>query len=178
MKVYDPHWTERCRAHLMLFENYSLDLPLWFGARPQNSRFRPTWTCLILEVLASRKKLLQSSGYCTVISYAFIFRATNAFVCSRGCPVWTRKAYVSNKITLHIHIFAFKLYTEWNNAQHVRALTTTILWCNSYRHRIWTRRYEFKSWTRLIAFHIALIPLRKVWIQIFSLQLWVNSRTD
>ena len=51
-------------------------------------------------------------------------------------------------------------------------------WCNGYRHRNWTRRYEFKSWTRLIAFHIALIPLGKVWIQLFSLQLWVNSRTD
>ena len=49
---------------------------------------------------------------------------------------------------------------------------------NGYRHRIWTRRYEFNSWTRLIAFHIALIPLGKVWIQLFSLQLWVNSRVD
>ena len=51
-------------------------------------------------------------------------------------------------------------------------------WCNRYRRRNWTRRHEFKSWTRLIAFHIALIPLGKVWIQLFSLQLWVNSRTD
>ena len=32
--------------------------------------------------------------------------------------------------------------------------------------------------TRLIAFHIALIPLGKVLIQLFSLQLWVNSMTD
>ena len=30
----------------------------------------------------------------------------------------------------------------------------------------------------LIAFHIALIPLGKVRIQLFSLQLWVNSRAD
>ena len=51
-------------------------------------------------------------------------------------------------------------------------------WCSRYRHRKWTRRHEFKSWTRLIAFHIALIPLGKVWIQLLSLQLWVNSRTD
>ena len=29
---------------------------------------------------------------------------------------------------------------------------------------------------RDIAFHIALIPLGKVGIQLFSLQLWVNSR--
>ena len=51
-------------------------------------------------------------------------------------------------------------------------------WCNCYRRRKWTRRHEFKSWTRLTAFHIALISLGKVWIQLFSLQLWVNSRTD
>ena len=51
-------------------------------------------------------------------------------------------------------------------------------WCNGYRRRKWTQQYEFKSWTRPIAFHIALIPLGKVWIQLFSLQLWVNSRAD
>ena len=51
-------------------------------------------------------------------------------------------------------------------------------WCSRYRRRKWTRRLGFKSWTWLIAFHIALIPLGKVWIQLFSLQLWVNSRTD
>ena len=55
---------------------------------------------------------------------------------------------------------------------------STCPWCIGYRRRIWTRRHEFKSWTWLIAFHIALIPLGKVWIQLFSLQLWVNSRTD
>ena len=53
-----------------------------------------------------------------------------------------------------------------------------VLWCNGYRRRKWTRRHEFKSWTRLIAFHIALIPLGKVWIQLFSFQIWVNSRAD
>ena len=37
-------------------------------------------------------------------------------------------------------------------------------WCNGYRRRIWTGWHEFKSWTRLSAFHIALIPLGKVWI--------------
>ena len=50
--------------------------------------------------------------------------------------------------------------------------------CSRYRRRKWTRRHEFKSYTRLIAFHIALIPLGKVLIQLFSLQLCVNSRTD
>ena len=56
--------------------------------------------------------------------------------------------------------------------------STNYRWCNCYRRRKWTRRHEFKSWTRMIAFHIALTPLGKVWIQLFSLQLWVNSRTD
>ena len=59
-----------------------------------------------------------------------------------------------------------------------RIINISCPWCNGYRRRKWTRRYEFKSWTRMIAFHIALIPLGKVWIQLFSLQLWVNSRTD
>ena len=43
--------------------------------------------------------------------------------------------------------------------------------CNVYRRRKWTRNHEVKSWTRLIAFHKALIPLGKVWIQFFSLEL-------
>ena len=51
-------------------------------------------------------------------------------------------------------------------------------WCNSYRHRKWTRQHKFKFWMRPITFHIALIPLGKVWTQLFSLKLWVNSRTD
>ena len=51
-------------------------------------------------------------------------------------------------------------------------------WCNGYRRRNWTRQHEFKSWTRLIAFHIVLIPLGKVWILLFSLHLWVNNRAD
>ena len=51
-------------------------------------------------------------------------------------------------------------------------------WCNGYRRRKWTRWHEFNSWTRLIEFHITLIPFGKVWIELFSLQLRVNSRAD
>ena len=51
-------------------------------------------------------------------------------------------------------------------------------WFNGYHRWKWTRRHQFKFWTRLIAFHIALIPLGKVRIQLFSLQLSVNSRLD
>ena len=65
-----------------------------------------------------------------------------------------------------------------NIKKEIESLSIAAPWCNSYRRCKWTRRYEFKSWTRLIAFHIALIPLGNVWIQLFSLQLWVNRRTD
>ena len=67
-------------------------------------------------------------------------------------------------------------FLDWGSRQ--KPLPRRCPWCNGYRLRIWTRRHDFKSWTRLIAFLIALIPLGKIWIQLFSLQLWVNSRTD
>ena len=51
-------------------------------------------------------------------------------------------------------------------------------WCNGYHCRKRTWRHVFKSWTRLIAFNIALIPLGKVWILLFTLQLWINSKAD
>ena len=42
--------------------------------------------------------------------------------------------------------------------------------------KMWTPLLKFKSGMRLFAFHIILISLRQVWIQLLSLQLWVNSR--
>ena len=47
--------------------------------------------------------------------------------------------------------------------------------CNGYRLKKSTRCYEFKSWSRQIAFHIPLISFGKVWIQLSTIQLWVNS---
>ena len=78
-----------------------------------------------------------------------------------------------NKFELTIFLFL-----GWLPYQSKTGPSWRCPWCNGYRHRNWTRRYEFKSWTRLNAFHIALIPLGKVWIQLLSIQLWVNSRTD
>ena len=84
--------------------------------------------------------------------------------------------------------FLKKSKTNWESSRGGDRWTLIILgflnlswrcpWCNGYRHRKWTRRHKFKSSTRLIGFHIALIPLGKVWIKLFSLQLWVNSRAD
>ena len=76
--------------------------------------------------------------------------------------------------TKDYHQKLFETVQPWTNY----LLHRTCPWCNGYSRRKWTRRHEFKSWTRLIAFHIELLPLRKIWIQLFSLQLWVNSRAD
>ena len=85
---------------------------------------------------------------------------------------------VSNTFyTLPFTFFTFFIYLFTVDTKVIRK-KGRCPWCNGYRHRKWTRRREFKSWPRLIAFHIALIPLGKVWIQLFSLQLWVNSRAD
>ena len=51
-------------------------------------------------------------------------------------------------------------------------------WYNDYHCRKWIWWPEFKSWMTLFTFHIMVIPLGKVWIHLFSLQLWVNSMAD
>ena len=91
--------------------------------------------------------------------------------------IWEREDDSDNQIV----IFRCRNRLIWMNAifhNHHHHHIMEVPWCSRYRCRNWTRRHEFKSWTRLIAFQIALIPLGKVWIQLFSLQLWVNSRTD
>ena len=67
----------------------------------------------------------------------------------------------------------WSLGTFWLHHVYMR-----FLWCKGYHHRKWTWWNEFKSWLRLIAFHKELIPSGKVWILLFSLQLWVNGRVD
>ena len=51
-------------------------------------------------------------------------------------------------------------------------------WCNVYHCKKWIWWHEFKSWMILFAFHIVPIPAGKVWIQLFFLLLWPNSRAD
>ena len=91
-------------------------------------------------------------------------------------------SYVQYSNVFSQWILTNDVYTNQNRSCKLRCIllfkTWRFPWCNGYRRRMWTRRHEFKSWTSLITFHIALIPLGKVWIQIFSLQLWVDSRAD
>ena len=83
-----------------------------------------------------------------------------------------------NPLYTYIYIYMYQIYMIWFGWVLWHINYCRCPWCSRYCRRKWTRRYEFKSWTRLIAFHVTLMPLGKVWIQLFSLQLWVNSRTD
>ena len=112
-----------------------------------------------------------------------LFQAVVMSILLYGCTTWMLTKHMEKKFDSN---YTRILLTIWNKCwrQHPTKqqlyghLPLIMKWCNGYRHRIWTRWYEFNSWTRLITFHIALIPLGKVWIQLFSLQLWVNSRAD
>ena len=92
--------------------------------------------------------------------------------------VKTYNAITQTKLSLCCAIFFCWATVTSKNRIVIIQITVRCMWCNGYRRRKWTWWHGFKSWTRLIAFLIALIPLGKVWIQLFSLQLWVNSRTD
>ena len=80
--------------------------------------------------------------------------------------MWLFKKIVLYMATVFKDIWVYEHWFVWE--------VPVVKWLSSK----WTRWHEFKSWTRLIAFHIALMPLGKVRIQLFSLQLWVNSRRD
>ena len=77
--------------------------------------FRPIWTCLIIEVLATWVKFLEPSGYCTVTNCAFTFPATNVFVCF--CSVMHYEFELDHKFpNLTTLYMALKLYMNWSNA--------------------------------------------------------------
>ena len=120
----------------------------------------------------TREKFLEQSAYSIVINSAFTFLTKNIFGCFHD--VMAQFELVKHRTTLHIHLYGVKPCTSCQRTNYHD--TTNYIgyyplqielcpWCNGYRRRKWTRRHEFKSWTRPIAFHIALIPLGKVWIQ-------------
>ena len=47
------------------------------------------------------------------------------------------------------------------------------VWHKGYCPRKWTQQAKFKSWTKLFVFHLALMPLGKVWIP-SPIYLWVT----
>ena len=115
--------------------------------------------------------------------FSFLFSIDIAFVLADSWKDRKRLFHQNNcfnytKLPTYTHLFPHSLSPHTHTHTHIIDMYICCSWCNSYRRRKWTRRHEFKSWARLIAFNIALIPLRKVRIQLFPLQLWVNSRAD
>ena len=76
--------------------------------------------------------------------------------------------YVFTQTYIYIYIYIAVTHTHTHTHTHIYNRIRRCPWCNGYRRRKWTWRH-FKSWTKLFAFHIALISLGKVWIQLFSL---------
>ena len=137
-----------CRLYTTIFWQKKKDL----GENKKNRKNTVKW----MFTLGMRGKTF----VCVYVGIIFAYCCVCSYIWLLVC-VWV---YDDTYITEHIW------RCPWCNRR--------CLWCNGYRRRKWTWRHEFKSWTRLIAFHIALIALGKVWIQLFSLQLWVNSRAD
>ena len=57
--------------------------------------FRPTWPCLIVEVITAQTKFLELSGYCNLIKWTFTFCPTNVFGCF-GVIMWPCSSTVSS----------------------------------------------------------------------------------
>ena len=132
-----------------------------------------TFLILSFERNTVLRKLLrsleqESHHWRTLVKYnSGLYTVDLKYRLSIGSYSMTNYSNISPHLLYYIKQFLFSLVLSRINP-----------WCSRYRRRKWRRRHEFKSWTRLIAFHIALIPLGKVWIQLFSLQLWADSRTD
>ena len=138
-----------------------------------------------LMILVDLRKWLRGSS--NGIPFVCLFRTTRKLKTFETSFI---KSFLKSFL-FHIYLFIQISFFKWNtDCLHLKftlSLTGCTAkgkvarlcpWYNGYRRRKWTWRHEFKSWTRLIAFHIAQIPLGKVWIQLFSLQRWVNSRAD
>ena len=107
-----------------------------------------------------------------IIPFVTLSNTFNVYFSKELCPL----VLIVLNMFLHASVYEYVTFVSLDTLS--KGKLRRCRWCSRYRRSKWTRRHEFKSWTRLIAFHIALIPLGKVWIQLFSLQLWVNSRTD
>ena len=167
---------------------------LWEKKTPANC-FIILWECSQLNRDLNR----EGSGECIACRYPELFWTTakwpiqslstetkrwSIFILIGPCLVRiTQYSSIIDRLylTKFINLFLSKKSTRSSaNCRQLISLPIFLWrcpWCNGYSRRKWTRRHEFKSWTILIAFHIALKPLGKLWIQVFSLQLWINSRT-
>ena len=144
------------------------DLLPWVTRRSLPSLERLVDLSLLLERPADL--CLQSKITDLILSFQVLCESMNILFASRIFLFMAVYRNLRTSVFFSV-IWWSSLRTEISVTQSIgNKLYSSPSWCSRYRRRNWTRRYEFKSSTRLIAFHIALIPLGKVGIQLFSLQ--------
>ena len=125
----------------------------WIGS--YSSILEPMRCLLTLDLENSRSYVAWKQSQGTSISCYQLYQLVSGFI-----PVGTSR-------------YHFVLEVWFTNYKELRCS-----WCYGYCCRKWTLPSEFKSWTRPFVFHIALILWGKICIQLFSLQLCINSRSD
>ena len=133
-----------------------------------NTKQNDSYEIEIFEIMWARKK--KKNNWNQIAILRTIFLSTKEWIALN----WIFSVNTWKHLSVKIKLLMWEILETTSLCQQIYLYP----WCNGYRLRKWTRRHEFKSWTRLVAFHIALIPLGKVWIQLFSLQPWVNSTAD
>ena len=101
--------------------------------------FRPTWPCLIVELLETSAKFLQLFGYCNVIKCSFTFFPTNVFNCFDGvmAQFLLVKHKFSNESMLHSHQCSFRIVygvKQWTTCKCTNYHKTT----NHSGYLLWT----------------------------------------
>ena len=123
-----PHWTVKYRAHLILSECYSLDLPRWW-------RWPTTRDWEMPSSLDTLQVLLTGTEY-MVWTYSLESRVLGLpylawkmfFVASAAYgPVRTSEACFRIRLYFMFISAIFKSYTSWRYVQYVSAHTTNIL---------------------------------------------------
>ena len=90
--------------------------------------FRLTWPFLIVELLVTREKCLEPSGYCTVIKCAFTCHKINILFAFTALWPSLTKQKLSSRIWIRWIFFyaTWNSHTEWSTVQRVSARSTTI----------------------------------------------------
>ena len=139
---------------LVLYEMQSVSSRIWTRVAVSISYDDNHYTIGIIIITFMSPSLFSSLA---TFEYLFIFSLLSLFF-----TLWSTE--VAKSIWWQV-LFFLLINARYGGARGVMVIVVG----NGHGH---------KSWTKLIAFHIVLIPLGKVWIQLFSLQLWVNSMAD
>ena len=176
-QIIEWWWKVFIKFHLIWFWSYAADKIHLPYQRSYKSLMYETRSCckslpksftldLFSWCLLKRKICLYNFHYLFFFFFFFFF-----LTCWKYLMFWETR--IQSQVESYQRLKKMVLDATLRSTQHYKVRIGKCQWC-----RKWTQPHEFKSWMRLIAFHIALIPLGKVWIQLFSLQLWVSSRAD